>query len=67
MKIVASLFCIMLSLAGSAATAQSWPGKTVRLIISTGGGTSPDRIGRIVADRREYWKQLFDGLGIKSE
>ncbi|MFM9969592.1 MAG: Bug family tripartite tricarboxylate transporter substrate binding protein [Burkholderiales bacterium] len=31
--------------------AQSWPTKPVRLIISTGSGTSPDRIGRIVADR----------------
>ncbi|MSQ50618.1 MAG: tripartite tricarboxylate transporter substrate binding protein [Betaproteobacteria bacterium] len=33
------------------ANAQSWPVKPVRLVISTGSGTSPDRIGRIVADR----------------
>ena len=33
------------------ASAQSYPTKPVKLIISTGSGTSPDRIGRIVADR----------------
>ncbi|MSQ50617.1 MAG: tripartite tricarboxylate transporter substrate binding protein [Betaproteobacteria bacterium] len=51
MKIIASLFCAALALASAAVPAQSWPNKTVRLIVSTGGGTSPDRIGRIVAER----------------
>ena len=46
------LFCCvgMLALSGLV-TAQSWPAKPVRLVISTGSGTSPDRIGRIIADR----------------
>jgi tripartite-type tricarboxylate transporter receptor subunit TctC len=51
MKLTASLICILLSMVSTAASAQNWPNKTVRLIISTGGGTSPDRIGRIAADR----------------
>ena len=40
----------LLALSGAVA-AQSWPNKPVRLVISTGSGTSPDRIGRIIADR----------------
>jgi len=51
LKILANLLIAALTLAGTTAVAQGWPNKTVRLIISTGGGTSPDRIGRIVADR----------------
>jgi tripartite-type tricarboxylate transporter receptor subunit TctC len=51
LKINAGLLCAALALFGAGASAQNWPNKPVRLIISTGGGTSPDRIGRIVADR----------------
>ncbi|OFZ99420.1 MAG: hypothetical protein A3H35_19200 [Betaproteobacteria bacterium RIFCSPLOWO2_02_FULL_62_17] len=51
MKIIASLLCAALAFASAEAAAQNWPNKPVRFIISTGGGTSPDRIGRIVADR----------------
>jgi tripartite-type tricarboxylate transporter receptor subunit TctC len=40
----------LLAVAGPAA-AQAWPAKTVRLIVSTGSGTSPDRIARLAADR----------------
>jgi len=52
MRRIFSLFCCagMLALCGPAA-AQTWPAKPVRFVISTGSGTSPDRIGRIVADR----------------
>lgn len=41
---------LMLALA-ACASAQSWPQKPVRLIVSTGGGTSPDRIARMAAER----------------
>ena len=51
MKPSAVLLGLALLLCHAFAFAQGWPGKTVRLIVSTGGGTSPDRIGRIVADR----------------
>jgi tripartite-type tricarboxylate transporter receptor subunit TctC len=51
-RIFGLFFCCagMLALSGLAA-AQSWPVKPVRFVISTGSGTSPDRIGRIIADR----------------
>ena len=51
MKPSAVLLGLALLLCHAFAFAQGWRGKTVRLIVSTGGGTSPDRIGRIVADR----------------
>ena len=35
----------------SSVQAQSYPARPVTLIVSTGSGTSPDRIGRLVADR----------------
>src|SRR4051812_12015770 len=34
-----------------AATAQQWPSKPVRFIVSTPAGTSPDLIGRMAAER----------------
>jgi tripartite-type tricarboxylate transporter receptor subunit TctC len=48
---LASLALAATLLAAGIAQAQNWPAKPVRLIISTGSGTSPDRIGRIIADR----------------
>jgi len=33
------------------AWAQTWPARPVTLVVSTPSGTSPDRIGRIIADR----------------
>ncbi|MFM9969591.1 MAG: Bug family tripartite tricarboxylate transporter substrate binding protein [Burkholderiales bacterium] len=51
MKWMCVLLCTALALIQVPTLAQSWPQKPVRLIISTGGGTSPDRIGRIAADR----------------
>jgi tripartite-type tricarboxylate transporter receptor subunit TctC len=33
------------------AAAQAWPARPVTLVISSGSGTSPDRIGRLVAER----------------
>ncbi len=40
-----------LALATGQAGAQSWPAKPVKIIISTPPGTSPDLIGRMLADR----------------
>ncbi len=48
-KIILSLLCAALFV--PAAFAQSWPARPVTIIVSTGSGTSPDRIGRLVADR----------------
>lgn len=44
-------YCFGALLISGLAAAQSWPLKPVRLVISTASGTSPDRIGRIIADR----------------
>ena len=58
MKIIAGLLCAALAFISAAASAQNWPAKPVRLILSTGGGTSPDRIARMVADRlSKDWQQ----------
>jgi tripartite-type tricarboxylate transporter receptor subunit TctC len=35
----------------TAAGAQAWPARPVTIAVSTGSGTSPDRIGRLLADR----------------
>jgi tripartite-type tricarboxylate transporter receptor subunit TctC len=47
------MYCIgaCLLAAAGAACAQAWPSRPVRIIVSTGSGTSPDRIARMVADR----------------
>jgi tripartite-type tricarboxylate transporter receptor subunit TctC len=48
-------FCLMLIAAACALTtvaqAQSWPTRTVRLIVPFAPGSTPDSLGRILADR----------------
>jgi tripartite-type tricarboxylate transporter receptor subunit TctC len=46
-------FVLMLALlcAAAPATAQSWPGKTVRIIVPFGAGSTPDIVARVVADQ----------------
>jgi tripartite-type tricarboxylate transporter receptor subunit TctC len=39
-----------LLLALTPAAAQDWPGKTVRLIVPFGPGSTPDMVGRLIAD-----------------
>jgi tripartite-type tricarboxylate transporter receptor subunit TctC len=48
---VRCLLALAALLAPSLALPQSYPTKPVKLIVSTGSGTSPDRIARIAADR----------------
>src|SRR5262249_26335322 len=43
-----ALLGLLLNLA--AAAAQDWPAKTVRLIVPFGPGSTPDMIGRLIAD-----------------
>lgn len=45
------LLCVGFLALADHANAQVWPVKPVKIIVSTGSGTSPDRIGRILADR----------------
>jgi len=49
--IVRCLLCAALLGVISQVQAQTWPSRPVTLVVSTPSGTSPDRIGRIVADR----------------
>ncbi len=48
MKLIAALF---LAIAAFAAHAQSWPTKTVRIIVPSPPGTAPDIITRLYVDR----------------
>jgi tripartite-type tricarboxylate transporter receptor subunit TctC len=56
-------FCIALSvslLPHTAALAQSWPAKTVRLVLSQPPGSSPDIIARMLTDRlSKQWGQAI--------
>src|SRR5689334_23015333 len=44
------LALLMLTLAAPAA-AQTWPAKTVHIIVPFGAGSTPDIIGRVIADQ----------------
>jgi tripartite-type tricarboxylate transporter receptor subunit TctC len=49
MKYVSLLFAALLA-ALSPAQAQDWPGKTVRIVVPFGPGSTPDIVARLVAD-----------------
>jgi tripartite-type tricarboxylate transporter receptor subunit TctC len=51
MRHLLAVFALGALLGAANADAQSWPTRPVTLVISTGSGTSPDRIGRLLADR----------------
>ena len=51
------LVASVLALAAGAAIAQAWPTHTVKLVVPYGPGSSPDSVGRIVA------QQMQEGLG----
>jgi tripartite-type tricarboxylate transporter receptor subunit TctC len=52
--------CLMLSLAATfPALAQSWPSKTVRVVLSQPPGSSPDILARLLAERlAKQWGQV---------
>jgi tripartite-type tricarboxylate transporter receptor subunit TctC len=49
MKLASLLFAALLA-ALSPAQAQDWPGKTVRIVVPFGPGSTPDIVARLVAD-----------------
>jgi tripartite-type tricarboxylate transporter receptor subunit TctC len=51
MKRLFSVALVALALAASAANAQDWPTKTVRIIAPFGPGSTPDVVARLLADR----------------
>ena len=52
-----ALAAAVLTFAAGAAFAQAWPTHTVKLVVPYGPGSSPDSVGRIVA------QQMQEGLG----
>jgi tripartite-type tricarboxylate transporter receptor subunit TctC len=50
-RLIRTLFVCALFGIAAGAGAQGWPTRPVTLVVSTPSGTSPDRIGRMVADR----------------
>src|SRR6185503_3971428 len=58
-KLVAAALAVM-ALAGSAAHAQDWPNRPVKVVVPFGAGGAADRLGRIAADHlSKAFKQQF--------
>ncbi len=58
-KLVAAALAVM-ALAGSAAHAQDWPNRPVKVVVPFGAGGAADRLGRIAADHlSKVFKQQF--------
>ena len=53
---LASLLIATILAALSPALAQEWPGKTVRIVVPFGPGSTPDIVARLIAD---YWQQKY--------
>ena len=58
-KLVAAVLAVV-ALAGSAAQAQDWPNRPVKVVVPFGAGGAADRLGRIAADHlSKVFKQQF--------
>jgi tripartite-type tricarboxylate transporter receptor subunit TctC len=53
LRVTLALLALMLASA-SAVTAQDWPGKTVRIVVPFGPGSTPDMVARLIADRLQH-------------
>ncbi len=50
-----TLALLALTLASSSAiTTQDWPGKTVKIVVPFGPGSTPDMVARLIADRLQH-------------
>jgi tripartite-type tricarboxylate transporter receptor subunit TctC len=50
LKCAVVAYSLLLGLASTQAVAQSWPAKTVRIVVPFGPGSTPDIVARLVAD-----------------
>ncbi len=58
MKLLKALLFAMASITALNTSAQQWPDKTVRIVIPSPPGGSPDRVTRVIADQlSKMWKQ----------
>jgi tripartite-type tricarboxylate transporter receptor subunit TctC len=53
LRVTLALLALMLA-SPSAVTAQDWPGKTVRIVVPFGPGSTPDMVARLIADRLQH-------------
>src|SRR5712664_2589592 len=53
MNRTSALAFMTMLLAAAPAAAQDWPAKTVRIIVPFGPGSTPDMIGRLIADHMQ--------------
>src|SRR2546429_87643 len=61
-RVALALLGLMLGLAPAAA--QDWPAKTVRIIVPFGPGSTPDMVGRLIADHLQ--QKLGQPFALKS-
>ena len=57
-RLIATALALMLGTVGG--LAQTWPAKPVRIIVPFGAGSTPDLIGRLIADQlKQQTRQTF--------
>ena len=57
-RLIATALALMLGTVGS--LAQTWPAKPVRIIVPFGAGSTPDLVGRLIADQlKQQTRQTF--------
>lgn len=54
-------------LIASAATAQSYPAKPVRMIVASSAGSNPDTIGRILEAQIDKYAKLIRQIGLAQQ
>ncbi|MGV3726969.1 Bug family tripartite tricarboxylate transporter substrate binding protein [Hydrogenophaga sp.] len=51
MKLIRPMACALIALLGTAAHAQDWPARTVRIVVPFAAGSSPDILARVINEK----------------